>query len=214
MDAQSARGARKHVVIIGGGFGGLACAMELGNADLEVTVIDRRYKNLFQPLLDQVATAALSPADEGLRDIYALGDTATLQGSDSRLLPGPAQVAKQQGELLGQYLRCGPLQSASPFKFRTRGNTVVIGRNAAVFEFGRWRMRGRLAWLRWAFVHVYLLINVEKRLLVSVQWIARYLTRQRGARIIDEEPTYTTSNSITFPNQQGEQQWTRDRHAS
>src|SRR5690606_20795140 len=51
------------VVIVGAGFGGLACARELGNTDLEVTVVDRRNHNLFQPLLYQVATAALSPAD-------------------------------------------------------------------------------------------------------------------------------------------------------
>ncbi|MBB2714092.1 UNVERIFIED_ORG: choline dehydrogenase-like flavoprotein [Rhizobium etli] len=58
--------ASRHVVIVivGGGFGGLACAMELGNApDNDVTVVDRRNHNLFQPLLYQVATAALSPAD-------------------------------------------------------------------------------------------------------------------------------------------------------
>lgn len=57
-------GASRHVVIVGGGFGGLACAIELGNApDIVVTVVDRRNHNLFQPLLYQVATAALSPAD-------------------------------------------------------------------------------------------------------------------------------------------------------
>src|SRR5215208_199616 len=55
--------ARPRVVIIGGGFGGLACAAELGNSDVDVIVIDRRNHNLFQPLLYQVATAALSPAD-------------------------------------------------------------------------------------------------------------------------------------------------------
>ncbi|MFP3547501.1 FAD-dependent oxidoreductase [Rhizobium sp. SIMBA_035] len=56
--------ASRHVVIVGGGFGGLACAIELGNApDIDVTVVDRRNHNLFQPLLYQVATAALSPAD-------------------------------------------------------------------------------------------------------------------------------------------------------
>lgn len=51
------------VVILGGGFGGLECARQLGNSGLDVTVIDRRNHNLFQPLLYQVATAALSPAD-------------------------------------------------------------------------------------------------------------------------------------------------------
>ena len=51
------------VVIIGAGFGGLAAASALRKAAVQVTVIDRRNYHLFQPLLYQVATAALSPAD-------------------------------------------------------------------------------------------------------------------------------------------------------
>ena len=54
---------RPHVVIIGGGFGGLYCAKALKNAPVRVTLIDRRNFHLFQPLLYQVATASLSPSD-------------------------------------------------------------------------------------------------------------------------------------------------------
>lgn len=54
---------RPQVVVIGAGFGGLTAAMRLGRVDADVTVIDRRNYHLFQPLLYQVATAALSPAD-------------------------------------------------------------------------------------------------------------------------------------------------------
>ena len=54
---------RPHVVILGGGFGGLYCARALRRADVRITVIDRQNFHLFQPLLYQVATAALSPAD-------------------------------------------------------------------------------------------------------------------------------------------------------
>ncbi|WP_411969695.1 NAD(P)/FAD-dependent oxidoreductase [Rhizobium sp. 3T7] len=53
---------RRRVVILGAGFGGLAAAMALRRADVEVTIIDRRNYHLFQPLLYQVATAGLSPA--------------------------------------------------------------------------------------------------------------------------------------------------------
>ena len=54
----------KHrVVIIGGGFGGLTAAEELAGADVEVSLIDRRNHHLFQPLLYQVATTALSPSE-------------------------------------------------------------------------------------------------------------------------------------------------------
>ena len=51
------------IVILGAGFGGLTCARSLRRAPAMVTVIDQRNFHLFQPLLYQVATAALSPAD-------------------------------------------------------------------------------------------------------------------------------------------------------
>lgn len=52
-----------HLVILGGGFGGLAAAKALRGAPLRVTLIDRNNHHLFQPLLYQVATATLSPGD-------------------------------------------------------------------------------------------------------------------------------------------------------
>ncbi len=51
------------VVVVGGGFGGLEAAKALGGAPARVTLVDRRNHHLFQPLLYQVATAVLSPAD-------------------------------------------------------------------------------------------------------------------------------------------------------
>ena len=55
--------AKPRVVIVGAGFGGLAAAQRLANKPVDVTLVDRRNHHLFQPLLYQVATAALSPAD-------------------------------------------------------------------------------------------------------------------------------------------------------
>ena len=54
--------ARPRIVIVGAGFGGLSAAHSLAGADADITVIDRRNYHLFQPLLYQVATAGLSPA--------------------------------------------------------------------------------------------------------------------------------------------------------
>ncbi len=56
-------GDRPRVVVVGAGFGGLEAAHKLARSPVDVTVIDRRNYHLFQPLLYQVATAALSPAD-------------------------------------------------------------------------------------------------------------------------------------------------------
>lgn len=58
-----ATGERPKVVIIGGGFGGLSAARALSRAPVDVLLIDRRNHHVFQPLLYQVATAALSPGD-------------------------------------------------------------------------------------------------------------------------------------------------------
>ncbi len=54
---------RPHVVVIGGGFGGLAVVRSLKHADVDITLIDRHTYNTFQPLLYQVATASLNPGD-------------------------------------------------------------------------------------------------------------------------------------------------------
>src|SRR5207302_3078702 len=54
---------RERVVIVGGGFGGLACARALDGADVDVLLLDARNYHLFTPLLYQVATALLDPSD-------------------------------------------------------------------------------------------------------------------------------------------------------
>src|SRR6266849_10184203 len=63
MEMENALAKKPHVVIVGAGFGGLEAAKKLACKDVHVTVIDRTNYHLFQPLLYQVATAALSPAD-------------------------------------------------------------------------------------------------------------------------------------------------------
>lgn len=65
--------AKPQVVIVGAGFGGLAAAKALAEADVEITIIDRSNHHLFQPLLYQVATAGLNPSDiaQPIRKILA-----------------------------------------------------------------------------------------------------------------------------------------------
>src|ERR1700741_822540 len=53
----------QHVVIVGGGFGGLAVARALRKAPVRITLVDRSNHHLFQPLLYQAATATLAPGD-------------------------------------------------------------------------------------------------------------------------------------------------------
>src|SRR4030088_3497999 len=64
MTTEQARAAKPHrIVIVGAGFGGLETTHRLAGAPVSITLIDRRNHHLFQPLLYQVATAALNPSD-------------------------------------------------------------------------------------------------------------------------------------------------------
>ena len=80
QEMESIPARRPHVVILGAGFGGLNAAQGLRNAPVDVTVVDRRNYHLFQPLLYQVATAALSPAQIAMpiRRILARQKNATV----------------------------------------------------------------------------------------------------------------------------------------
>lgn len=70
---------RKHVVIVGGGFGGISLAKKLKKADVDITIIDKNNHHLFQPLLYQVATAALSPGDIAVPIRAILGERKGLK---------------------------------------------------------------------------------------------------------------------------------------
>ena len=122
----------------------------------------------------------------GRQDVFVLGDLARLEDEAGNPLPGLAQVAKQQGRHLGEGLvrRFRNGEPMPSFVYRSRGKTAIIGRHAAVFEYGSVRLRGWIAWLGWAIVHVYLLAGFQHRLLVSIQWLWKYLTYERGARLI------------------------------
>lgn len=91
-----------HVVIIGGGFAGLYAARKLGRAPVRVTLIDRRNFHLFQPLLYQVATAELSPANIASPLRYILKrqkNTRVLLAEATGFDPAKNRVLLKEGEI-------------------------------------------------------------------------------------------------------------------
>ncbi len=93
---------RHRVVIVGGGFGGLYAAKSLGRAPVDVTLIDKRNFHLFQPLLYQVATGAVSPADisSPLRAILARHkNTQVLMDEVIDVDPEQQQVITKHGTI-------------------------------------------------------------------------------------------------------------------
>jgi NADH dehydrogenase len=141
--------------------------------------------------LDRAGRIAVAPdfSVPGLANVFVLGDLALYATKDSKPLPGLAQVAKQEGVYLGHALAKQIKGGAAPapFAFHNRGNTAIIGRHAAVFDFGWWRLKGWFAWSFWALIHVYLLVGFQHRLLVAIQWLWRYVTYESGSRLIAED---------------------------
>jgi len=92
----------KRIVIIGAGFGGLTAAKELAKKDFNITVIDKTNHHLFQPLLYQVATAALSPADIAtpIRSIFSknknvevlLGEVKSIDKENRKVIVNESEI--------------------------------------------------------------------------------------------------------------------------
>jgi NADH dehydrogenase len=93
-----------HVIIVGGGFGGLTAAQRLGREPVRVTLIDRRNHHLFQPLLYQVATAAISPAQiaSPIRKVLSKHrNIEVLLGAVARVDVARREVVLGDGAVLG-----------------------------------------------------------------------------------------------------------------
>jgi NADH dehydrogenase len=101
---------RPHVVVIGGGFGGLTAARRLGRLPVDVTLVDRRNHHVFQPLLYQVATAGLSPAEIAAPIRHILRrqrSTRVLLGEATAIDLARKSVRLDAGELAFDYLIVG-----------------------------------------------------------------------------------------------------------
>jgi NADH dehydrogenase FAD-containing subunit len=121
----------------------------------------------------------------GHPEILVVGDTASLD-QNGKPLPGVAQVAIQQGRYAGKLIqkRIAGKTPPPPFEYFDKGSMAVVGKGFAVLESGKVQIRGRLAWLTWAAVHLQFLATSSLRLTVFLQWVWTYLTGQRGDRLI------------------------------
>ena len=126
----------------------------------------------------------------GRPDVFVCGDLASFQ-RDGAELPGLAPVAMQQGRYVAERIRRaaeGRAQVKKNFRYVDKGSMAVIGRRLAVADIRGLEFRGALAWLMWLFIHLMYLAEFQNRVLVLVQWGWNYVTRNRSARLITDEP--------------------------
>jgi NADH dehydrogenase len=123
----------------------------------------------------------------GHPDIFAIGDTVTINGPDGKPVPGIAPAAKQQGRYVSDSIKARLSGSAlSPFHYQHAGSLAQIGKRKAVIDFGRIKLRGTLAWWIWGIAHIYFLIGLRNRLSVAISWLWIHARDQRAARLITQ----------------------------
>jgi len=123
----------------------------------------------------------------GHPEIFAIGDTVTIEGPAGKPVPGIAPAAKQQGAHVARLIKARLAgASAPPFVYHHQGSLAQIGKQRAVIDFGWIRLRGALAWWIWGVAHIYFLIGVRARLIVAINWLWIHTLDQRSARLITQ----------------------------
>ncbi len=122
---------------------------------------------------------------KGHPNIFAIGDLGHFAHQNDRPLPGVAPVAMQQGKYVASLIKRRLKNQTLPsFYYVDRGSLAVIGQNAAVVDLLFIKLKGFFAWLFWLLVHIHFLIEFDNKLVVMIQWVWNYFTRNRGARLI------------------------------
>ncbi len=122
----------------------------------------------------------------GHPEIFVAGDTAAVFDAKGTPIPNMAPAAKQMGRYVGKLIagRIAGKPAPRAFRYLDVGGIATIGRRAAVYNYGRLRLKGFIGWLFWGAIHIYFLIGIRNRLVVAVNWLWSYLTFHRGARLI------------------------------
>src|SRR5664279_4310871 len=123
----------------------------------------------------------------GHSEIFAIGDTVSINGPDGRPVPGIAPAAKQQGRYVAETIKSRLRgETLGPFRYKHAGSLAQIGKHKAVIELGRLKLRGNIAWWIWGIAHIYFLIGLRNRLSVAISWLWIHARDQRAARLITQ----------------------------
>ena len=120
----------------------------------------------------------------GHPEVFVIGDLASFPAGTGAL-PQLAPVAIQGGRHAARNLHAlvegRPL---APFRYRDKGIMATVGRGTAVVQSGPLRLRGRLGWLTWLFLHIALIAGFRNRLSVLINWTWSFLFWERPARLV------------------------------
>ena len=118
----------------------------------------------------------------GTQNIFALGDIAFMQTPKyPNGHPQVANVAINQAKYLAYNLN---KTKTNEFEYNDLGSMATIGRNKAVVDLPHFKFKGYFAWLLWMFLHLMLILSVRNKLIIFINWVWAYLTKDTSLRLI------------------------------
>jgi len=118
--------------------------------------------------------------------VFAIGDIALMLNDElPKGHPQVAQVAIQQAKLLAKNLE--RTESGKPlisFQYKDKGSLATVGRNLALAEIGKLKLKGFVAWFVWMLVHLMSIIGIKNRLFILINWMWQYITYDQSLRLI------------------------------
>jgi len=123
---------------------------------------------------------------DGCQNIYAIGDIALMETPKyPKGHPQLANVAINQAKNLAKNLQRLKSNSAQKeFEYTDLGSMATIGRNKAVVDLPFYNFKGHFAWLVWMFLHLMLILSVRNKLIIFINWVWAYFTKDTSLRLI------------------------------
>ncbi|MDP3392342.1 NAD(P)/FAD-dependent oxidoreductase [Sediminibacterium sp.] len=123
---------------------------------------------------------------EGCLTIYAIGDIALMETPKyPKGHPQLANVAINQAKNLAKNLkRQANNTTQKEFEYTDLGSMATIGRNKAVVDLPFYHFKGYFAWLVWMFLHLMLILSVRNKLIIFINWVWAYFTKDTSLRLI------------------------------
>ena len=119
---------------------------------------------------------------KGTKNIFAIGDIALMKTPKyQKGHPQLANVAINQAKNLAFNLNKA---KTNEFEYKDLGSMATIGRNKAVVDLPHFKFKGYFAWLVWMFLHLMLILSVRNKLIIFINWVWAYLTKDTSLRLI------------------------------
>ncbi|HXF59323.1 MAG TPA: FAD-dependent oxidoreductase, partial [Candidatus Saccharimonadales bacterium] len=130
---------------------------------------------------------ALDPGGKPIEDVYVLGDCAASLMADGRYQPALSQTGIAMGTYVGKMLagRARGQAASAPFRHKTAGYIISLGKHSSVLELFGVPLSGKLAWLLWAGAYLVKMVGIRKQIEVGIDHLTHLFAEHDSSQILN-----------------------------